>query len=168
VVINHEIGVGIVPQPDAGRNDVLRYAASQNIPWLQWTELQPDQLAELLMSGLQKTFSHLADMGVEDIIKAQQARVSPERWQTRLLEMAVPMCNLESVRLVDGDVQPVAVSVLGVEDDRRTIFDHNPEMIVATQDKRRVVALVSMLGFPLNALKQWPAWERSYRRFNGN
>jgi len=155
------------PQYQTGRIDVLTYAATQGFPIYHWDQLTPDHLAHLLIAGLKKTFQHLSDLGIEEIVAAQKDRISPERWQSRLLEMAVPMCNLETVRLVDGDVQPVTITVLGVADDRDTIFDQNPEMIVSTGDRKRLVALVATLGLPLSALKQWPAWKRLHHRFYG-
>ena len=155
------------PQYQTGRIDVLTYAVAQGFPIYHWDQLTPDHLSQLLMAGLGKAFQHLSDIGIEEIVEAQKDRISPERWQSRLLEMAVPMCNLEAVRLVDGDVQPVTVTVLGVADDRDTIFDQNPEMIVATGDRKRLVALVATLGLPLSALKQWPAWKRLHHRFYG-
>ena len=154
------------PQPETGRVEALRYAKVQGTSLTSWEKYTPKQLADLLMAELAKTFQHLDDLGVEDIAIAQKERISPERWQGRLLEMAVPMCNLETVRLVDSDVQPAKVTVLGVADDRSTVFDQNPEMIVATGDQKRLVALVATLGLPLSALKQWPAWEKSHRRFH--
>lgn len=155
------------PTAAAGLAEVMAYAERQGQPLAGWDQLTPGELAGRLSASLQAPFARLADLGVEEVVAARQESISPERWQNRLLELAVPLCNLETVRLVDGDVQPEQVTVLGVPDDRATQFTARPEMLAATGDRSRVVALAATIGLSLSALKQWPVWVKAYERKNG-
>ncbi len=155
------------PAISAGLAEVTAYAERQRLPLADWDQLTPGELADRLSASLQAPFARLANLGVEEVVAARQESISPERWQNRLLELAVPLCNLETVRLVDGDVQPVEVTVLGVPDDRATQFTARPEMLAATGDRSRVVALAATVGLSLSALKQWPVWVKAYERKNG-
>jgi hypothetical protein len=150
------------PAPRSGMTSVIAAAETGDWPVMRWELLEPQRLAGLIVEALQALFAPLADLGVEDLVRSRQHEVSPDRWHARLLEMAAPLCNLETVRLVDGDVQPVHLAVLGVPDPRRTVFTQRPEMLAATGDPARVVALTAILGLPLSALKQWPVWTRAY------
>ncbi|MCX7852943.1 MAG: hypothetical protein N2383_09170 [Caldilineales bacterium] len=150
------------PQPQAGMPSVIAAAEAGDWPVLAWEALEPQRLAGLVAAVLQNTFAPLAELGVEDLVRHREDEVSAERWLTRLLEMAAPLCNLEMVRLVDSDVQPVHLAVLGVPDPRQTVFTQRPEMLAANGDPTRVVALTAILGLPLSALKQWSVWSRAY------
>ncbi len=155
------------PKVAAGLAEVVAHAAGQGQALAGWDQLTAGELADQLSAALQAPFARLADLGVEEVVTARQESVSAERWQNRLLELAVPMCNLEGVRLVDGAVQTARVTVMGVPDDRTTQFTARPEMLAATGDRSRVVALAATVGLSLSALKQWPVWTRAYERKNG-
>lgn len=155
------------PSPAAGMADALSAAAAAGWPVETWDQMTPGQLADLLAASLRGPFSRLAELGVEEVVTAQQAEISAELRLSRLLELAVPLCNLETVRLVDGDVQPMHVAVLGVPDEQDTQFDFHPDMLASTGDRARVTALAATVGLPLSALKQWPAWLKAYQRRNG-
>lgn len=150
------------PAPQAGMPTIIAAAETQDWPVLAWETLEPQRLAGLVTTALQETFAPLAGLGVEDLVRRREDDASAERWLARLLEMAAPLCNLEMVRLVDGDVRPVHLAVLGVPDPRQTVFTQRPEMLAATGDPTRVVALTAILGLPLSALKQWSVWSRAH------
>ncbi len=155
------------PTPAAGLAEVMAWEAGQDRTPAQWEALTPAELAERLSASLQAPFGRLAELGVEEVVAARGGSVSAERWQNRLLELAAPLCNLEGVRLVDGAVQTARVTVMGVPDDRTTQFTARPEMLAATGDRSRVVALAATVGLSVSALKQWPAWIKAFERKNG-
>jgi hypothetical protein len=128
----------------------------------KWACLSVEELSRRLRSGVTRFFHTVAEMTVEDVLKARAGEVSPQAYGERLFRLAAPSWNLDVTRLQDGGAQLRTIQVTGVPDEGNTVFTGEMSTVVSTHDPTTVNAFLATIGAPYTVLQQYDCYEREY------
>ena len=163
-------GVGRLSLADAAYLETLY---QRNHP--TWVDLatqagDPLALARLDLNDLQQTvlarlsvnFDSIRRMTVESVLREQHKErgITPRARRQQLFRLATPSWNVDRTRLPDGGAGLVRLEVMGVPDEKETLFADEP-MLVATHDPYRLMALVVVAGAPQTALQQYERYRQA-------
>jgi len=130
---------------------------------VEWIDSGADELIRWLHVGLERFFRPIADMTVEDALRARASETSPQAYRERLFRLAAPSWNLDVTRLQDGGSQLRAIQVMGVPDEGNTVFTDDMPTMVSTHDSTTVTAFLATIGAPYTALQQYTSYEQQYK-----
>jgi len=128
----------------------------------EWARLSADELARRLRAGTARFFHAVAEMTVEDVLRARAAETSPQAYRERMVRLAAPSWNLDVTRLHDGGSQLHTIQVMGVPDEGATVFASDMPTVVSTHDVTTVTAFLATIGAPYTAIQQYDSYERQY------
>lgn len=133
---------------------------------LGWARLTPDQLAGALSQAAAHSFTPLAQISVEDVLRRRWDDRSAQQWISRLEGLAAASWNLDRSMLLSGSGL-AEFTTLGVPDAAHSIFAGGDITLASTYDPERIVALRTVYGASLDALKPWLLWRRKYEQAVG-
>ena len=133
---------------------------------LSWLQLTPDQLATGLTQAAAHAFAPLEQINVEDVLQRRWDDRSAQQWISRLQGLAAAAWNLDRSLLLSGSGL-AEFTTLGVPDATDSIFAAGDITLASTYDPERIVALRTVYGAPLDALKPWLLWKRKYDQVLG-
>ena len=158
----HTLYAAHAPAPRAALAELLVSGEKDAEQESAWLNLDVDELLGYLRDGLGRFFEPVAAMTVEDILRTQAGKTSPEAQRERLFRLAAPSWNLDKARLQDGGAQLRPIQVLGVPNEGATTLDGDTPTMVSTNDPTAVTAFLATIGAPYTALQQYAAYERQY------
>ncbi len=126
---------------------------------LALTHLPTAALHTQLQRAMHTIFDPIRAVTVEQAMRDQEDVMSAAARRAQLFRLAAPSWNVNRTRLMGGGTGLARIEVMGVPNDKETMFD-NEEMIVSTFDPYTVTALVVAAGAPLSALQQYDQYER--------
>lgn len=144
----------------AVENDA-RQAAGQGGGVLSWSQYTPDQLADSLAALADHAFAPLRAISVEEVLKRRWDDRSAGQWVSRLQGLAAGAWNLDR-SLLPGGAGLAEFVTLGVPDATDSIFANSGVSLASTYDPERIIALRTVYGASLDALKPAAIWQRSY------
>lgn len=144
----------------AVENDA-RQAAGQGGGVLAWAQYTPEQLADALVGLADHAFAPLRAISVEEVLKRRWDDRSARQWISRLQGLAAAAWNLDR-SLLPGGAGLAEFITLGVPDASDTIFANSGVTLASTYDPERIIALRTVYGASLDALKPAALWQRSY------
>jgi hypothetical protein len=120
---------------------------------LQLAKRTTESLETALLAALRTNFHGITDLGIEQVIADRADEHTPEARRQQLFRLATPSWNVDRTRLPNGGADLARLETLGVPDATQTLFSREA-MLVSTQDRRRLTALVVVAGAPQTALQQ--------------
>ncbi len=140
-----------------------RQAVSQSQGFLAWVQYTPEQLAETLTGLVDQAFAPLRGISVEEVLKRRWDDRSAQQWISRLQGLAAGAWNLDR-SLLPGGAGLAEFTTLGVPDAADSIFASSGVSLASTYDPERIIALRTVYGASLDALKPAMQWKRSYEQ----
>jgi hypothetical protein len=134
---------------------------------LAWAMRPAAEFARALWVAAGEPFEPVLHWGIERVLQDQAADVPPTTRRAFLLQQAIPSWNVDRSRMENGGAQMVSLAVLGVPDERDTIFGGNGDTLVSTHEENQITALAITAGAPYSALQQFPAWRSKYEAVRG-
>ena len=134
---------------------------------LDWIELQPSALVDVLRQACAAPFTPVAELTVEAALAWQPEQISPELYHAQLIAQATPSWNLDLTRLTDGGAAIERLEVLGVPDERLSRFSRQAATLVSTGDPTRITAFAAHVGLPHTALQHWDRYHQAYDQARG-
>jgi hypothetical protein len=105
-------------------------------------------------------------MTIEDVLSERSGEMSPRARRKQLFELATPSWSIDHTRLPDGGAGLERLEILGVTDDKATLFKDDMARI-STHDPHRVIAYVMVAGAAPSALQQYEHYRQQLERMRG-
>ena len=93
--------------------------------------------------------------------------MSPEAWKAALFALARPAWNLDLTQMPEGGAHLHQITILGVPDEKDSIFHHDGRLLASTHDIHRLTAFVATIGAPYTALRNFHHYRQVYERVKG-
>jgi hypothetical protein len=128
--------------------------------------LDTSQLQATVLRQLELAFTSVRSMTIEDVLSERSGEMSPRARRKQLFELATPSWSIDHTRLPDGGAGLERLEILGVTDDKATLFKDDMARI-STHDPHRVIAYVMVAGAAPSALQQYEHYRQQLERMRG-
>ena len=131
-----------------------------------WGALGQQEISSLICRAAGRPFVPIEGITVEEAIE-ERGEMSPEAWKAALFALARPAWNLDLTQMSEGGAHLHQITILGVPDERASIFHHQGRLLASTHDPHHLTAFVATIGAPFTALRRLPHYLGVYQRAKG-
>ncbi len=155
----HDLYQRFAPAP----NTSLQSAIAKAGGWWSLAQQSDEGLLQHLRESITPAFELLATLNVEDVLQQRWPDRTADSWVQLLTEKAAVAWNMDKAKLPPGAESLAAFLTVGVPNGDNSFFSKAGLTCTSTGDPQRIIALRTVYGGSIDALKSLARWEVDYQ-----